>query len=157
MTLAIHEAHAGAELQLARGLILEYAASLDIDLGFQQFEDEVASLPGDYVPPRGALLLATWDGAPAGCVALRPLEPGVCEMKRLYVGPAFRRRAIGRALAERVIAVGCGLGYERMRLDTLSTMTAALALYRALGFVHVPPYRHNPIPGALFLERRLAG
>jgi ribosomal protein S18 acetylase RimI-like enzyme len=143
------------DLPEVRALFREYADSLGVDLSFQDFDRELASLPGDYVPPRGALLLAERDGAVAGCVALRPLEAGVCEMKRLFVRPAFRGARLGRTLAEGILAEGQRLGYARMRLDTLPSMAEAIAMYERLGFVDIPPYRHNPIPGTRFLERAL--
>lgn len=131
-----------------RELFLEYARSLPYDLGFQDFDREVATLPGDYDP----ILIAHWDGDPAGCVALHAMEPPVCEMKRLFVRPRFRGHRIGRALAERIIAEARHRGYARMRLDTLPTMLEAIPLYRSLGFVEIPSYRYNPVAGSKFME-----
>lgn len=141
---------------VAASLFCEYADSLGIDLGFQGLDEELRALPGAYAPPRGRLLLAV-DGAgvAAGCVALRPLGTDVSEMKRLYVRPAFRGHGVGRLLCEGVLDAARRIGYGAMRLDTLPTMGGAIALYRRLGFVPVAPYRENPVPGALFLERRL--
>jgi len=144
------------ELPTIRDLFREYVDSLGVDLGFQDFERELADLPGKYAPPSGCLLLATVDGRPAGCAALRPLADGVCEMKRLYVRPPCRGGGLGRALAERVVQEARVLGYDRIRLDTIAPlMGAAVAMYRSLGFEPIPPYCDNPLPGALFLELRL--
>jgi ribosomal protein S18 acetylase RimI-like enzyme len=115
------------------------------------------TLPGKYARPDGRLLLAFWDEALAGCVALRPLESGTCELKRLYVRPAFRARKIGRALAERVLREAREAGYRKMRLDTLPSMTPAITLYRRLGFHSIESYRENPVAGAVFLELQLHG
>ena len=150
--LSIMDASSGDELLQVRTLFEEYAASLGIDLCFQDFAQELATLPGSYAPPRGRLLLGCWNREPAGCVALRPLQNGRCEMKRLYVRPTHRGHGVGRALAERVIREAGSAGYSRMRLDSLPSMESALHLYRQLGFRNVPPYRENPVPGAVFLE-----
>ena len=132
-------------------LFREYADSLGVDLSFQGFEEELAALPGGY----DALLVAAVDGEPGGCVGIRPFEDGICEMKRLYLRPAARGTGTGRALAEAAIARARELGYGRMRLDTLPSMTAARELYRSLGFVEIEPYRHNPVSGTAFLELQL--
>jgi ribosomal protein S18 acetylase RimI-like enzyme len=134
-----------------RALIEELVRWIAINLDFQNIEEELATLPGKYDP----IILARFDGELAGCVALRPLEPGVCEMKRMWVRPQFRGRGIARALAERIIDEARQRGFERMRLDTLPTMQSAIVLYESLGFVDIPPYRFNPVEGTRFLELTL--
>jgi len=149
--------HAASEEQLgsARALIEEYAHSLGVDLEFQSFEREMAEFPGEYQPPSGCVLVAEADDRIVGCVCLRQFEPGICEMKRLYVIPAYHGQGLGRALAQAVIIQARTMGYDRMRLDTLAGMHAARALYRSLGFQECSPYRLNPLPGASFMELAL--
>jgi putative acetyltransferase len=155
--LTIVKAETPAQVSTARQMIEEYAAWLELKLCFQGYEEEIQSLPGKYAPPSGRLLLALWDGRPAGVIALRPLEePGVCEMKRLYVRPEFRGHQIGRILAERVIAEAAEIGYSRIRLDTiLGKMDSAIAMYRTLGFAEIDPYYKTPVGETLFMELAL--
>lgn len=141
------------QVELARELFLEYADSLDFNLSFQRFDEELKNLPGAYAPPNGRLLLAYHQGQAAGCVALRPLDHKICEMKRLYVRPAYRGKGVGWILVDRIIGEARTIGYERMRLDTIeASMQDAIALYRRRGFREIAPYRSNPIAGALYLE-----
>jgi len=154
--LRIIRVQSGRNLEVIRGLIRQYADSLDFDLCFQDFEEELATLPGEYAAPEGCLLLAKYGGQAAGCVALRKLSDGVCEMKRLYVKPEFRGMKVGKALAEAVIKQAGKIGYAHMRLDTVPSMERARKLYVALGFSQISPYRHNPIEGAVFMELTLA-
>lgn len=148
-----------ADLDALREIFREYAASLQIDLGFQNFEQELTTLPGEYAAPRGALLLAQVNGEVAGCCALRPLDtvdfPNACEMKRLYVRPAFRGLGLGRQLAEAIMELARVNAYDHVLLDTLDDMEAARTLYADLGFVEIPPYYHNPIAGAHYLKASL--
>jgi putative acetyltransferase len=147
------------ELQALREIFREYADGLGVDLCFQQFDEELAGRPGEYAAPRGALLLATVDGAVAGCCALRPLDstdyPNAAEMKRLYVRKAFRGFGLGRQLAEAILDAARQSGYACVLLDTLDDMEAARALYDELGFEDIPPYYHNPIAGAHYLKADL--
>ena len=153
--VTIREAHYQPYLDEVRMLFEQYEAELDFDLCSQHFQEELDGLPGAYAPPEGCLLLAEQEGRAAGCVALRKLEEGVCEMKRLYVWPAFRGRTIGRLLTEAVIGQARGLGYDALRLDTVPPMERARALYARLGFREIAPYCLNPIGGAIYMERDL--
>jgi len=143
------------EMPLVRKLFEEYAASLDIDLCFQDFERELETLPGGYAAPEGAIIIAFSGGEPAGCVALRRLEGKVCEMKRLHVKPEHRGKGIGRSLAEAVIERAREIGYASIKLDTLQSMTEANALYVSLGFTECAPYRHNPCQSPVYMELSL--
>jgi len=142
-------------LLAVRGLFAEYAENLGVDLCFQGFQQELDGLPGDYAPPDGRLLLATDGDRAVGCVAIRKLEDGICEMKRLYVQPGHRGQGLGRRLAEAVITEARAIGYGKMRLDSLTSLTEAAGLYRSLGFVEISPYRYNPLPDAVFMELSL--
>jgi putative acetyltransferase len=154
--LQIGQATSLAQIAQARELFLEYAQSLGFSLCFQNFDKELAELPGDYAPPSGRLLLAEFEGQLAGCVALHSLGPCICEMKRLYLRPQFRGKGLGRALAERIIAEARWAEYTSMRLDTVGpVMKDAVAMYRKLGFKEIAPYRPNPNPGTLYLELTL--
>ena len=150
------QAQSAEEIDRARELFEEYAAGLGIDLCFQSFEKELAELPGKYVPPGGRLLIAIDEHQAAGCVALRKIADGVCEMKRLYVRPGFRGTGLGHTLAEAIILSAREIGYQRMRLDTLpGKMDRAIAMYRSLGFKEIGPYYDNPVESALFMELEL--
>jgi GNAT superfamily N-acetyltransferase len=144
------------EIAAATALFREYFDWLGIDLSFQDFEAELAGLPGKYAPPAGELMLAySLEGDALGCVAVRPLAGAVCEMKRLYVRPAARGIGIGRALVAAIIESAQALGYAEMKLDTLPLMPEALALYERFGFVRIAAYYHNPVPGTVYLGRTL--
>jgi ribosomal protein S18 acetylase RimI-like enzyme len=154
--MEIIQASSSEHIEQARQLFREYEAWLNLDLCFQNFEKELAGLPGAYAPPSGRLLLAFDDEELAGCVALRKLSDNVCEMKRLFLRPQFHGRGLGRELAQRIIEEARASGYQRMRLDTLSEqMGSAIRLYRALGFKEIASYYENPVPGALFMELTL--
>ena len=139
----------------ARRLVQAYAASLDIDLGFQDFAHELATLSDHYGPPAGCFVLASWSGRLVACGGVRPFKDSACEMKRLYVTPDHRGKGIGQAIATALIDRARELGYKEILLDTLSSMQDALRLYARLGFAAAAPYRHNPLPGATFLVLRL--
>lgn len=150
--LKIINAETKEEISLIRELFLEYAKSLHFDLCFQSFDEELANLPGAYAPPSGVLFIAYWNNEAAGCIALRKLENKICEMKRLYVKKNFRGKNIGKVLTDELIAKAVQLGYEKMRLDTVPSMQTAQKLYRELGFYEIPPYRENPVEGAICME-----
>ena len=156
---AIHELSRSAspslDLARVRELFVEYVDWLKVDLCFQGFDEELAGLPGAYAPPDGRLLLAMHDGQAAGCIALRRFDAQTGEVKRLWVRPAFRGTGLGRLLAERLLTEARECGYERLVLDTLSSMHSAIALYRSLGFREIAAYYHNPIPGAVYMELRI--
>jgi ribosomal protein S18 acetylase RimI-like enzyme len=143
------------EMPLVRELFLEYAHSLGFSLCFQGFDEELASLPGKYAPPEGLLLLAFVHDDPAGVVGLRPLEPGICEMKRLYVKDAFHGLKLGHQLADRLVDASRQLGYQKMRLDTLPNMEAARRLYHRMGFSVIPAYYDNTPCGSICMELQL--
>jgi len=157
MPFVVLPADGQADLADAADLFRAYAAALPVDLGYQGFEAELAGLPGKYAPPSGALLLArTPSGEAIGCVALRPIEAGrVCEMKRLYVTPAARGLGLGRALIRAIVDQARTAGYGEMRLDTLPTMHAALAMYARAGFTQIGAYYPTPVEGTSFLAMRL--
>jgi putative acetyltransferase len=150
------EARSAIQIAQARELFLEYAQSLGFSLCFQNFDKELAELPGDYEPPDGRLQLAEYEGQLAGCIALHKLEDSICEMKRLYLRPPFRGKGLGRALAAHIISEARQIGYKRIRLDTVEpVMKDAVAMYRRIGFREIAPYCANPMPGAIYMELSL--
>ena len=150
--IRIIRAQSPDEIDEVRRLFREYEQFLGVDLCFQSFEEELAGLPGKYGPPDGVLLMATDGRQSAGCVALRKVENGICEMKRLYLRPQYRARGVGRLLAERILSEATALGYSVMRLDTLDKLKAAMGLYEAMGFRRREPYYGNPLPGVVYWE-----
>lgn len=155
--MVIREATSPGDLDAVRQLFREYADWLGVDLSFQDFEGELAGLPGKYAPPDGGVWLAVAGEAAAGCLALRPLNAAQAELKRLYVRPAFRGSGLGRALVEHSLRAASAAGYREVCLDTLPTLRSAIALYRSLGFEEIDPYYHNPTPGVVYLGKTLAG
>ena len=151
------QAQSESDIQAARKLFEEYAAWLGLNLCFQNFEKELAELPGDYAPPDGRLFLAVENDQIAGCIAVRKIGEGICEMKRLFVRPEFRGTGLGHQLTETVIKTARQMGYSRMRLDTLpGKMDRAIAMYRGWGFKDIDPYYNNPVEGAAFMELDLS-
>ena len=153
--IKIVEANTNEFIEKTKELIREYAQSLEFDLGFQDFDKEMENFPGQYALPGGCLYVALDENQPIGCVALRDLGHGICEMKRLYVKPFFRGQKVGKLLAEVVIKAARDMGYDFMRLDTIPSMKHANMLYNALGFEQIAPYRFNPLDGATFFELNL--
>ncbi|MGF1641329.1 MAG: GNAT family N-acetyltransferase [Rhodospirillales bacterium] len=154
--VSIEGATTAADLEAVRALFVEYQRWLGVDLCFQGFAEELRSFPGRYAPPGGRLLLARGrDGAVAGVVGMWPLDADVCEMKRLFVRASWRGRGLGRRLAEAIVAAAVDVGYARMRLDTLQSMTEAVTLYRSMGFREIAPYYANPLADVVYLEREL--
>jgi ribosomal protein S18 acetylase RimI-like enzyme len=153
---SIHQAESPAQIAQARELFLEYAESLGFSLCFQNFDQELETLPGNYAPPYGRLLLAEYEGDLAGCVALRKIDPEIAEMKRLYLRPKFRGKGLGRILAEKIIHEARAIGYRRMRLDTVEpVMRTAVSMYREFGFCEIESYTKNPMEGTLYMELKL--
>ncbi|MGE0734835.1 MAG: GNAT family N-acetyltransferase [Alphaproteobacteria bacterium] len=152
--LVVRAVRSAADLEALRNLFTEYAQSLNFSLCFQGFDEELATLPGKYAPPAGNAWLAEVDGRLAGCVAVRPLERDICEMKRLFIRGGYRGLKLGRALAETTLEFARRAGYRAMRLDTVETMLAAMSVYRTLGFVEIPAYYDNPLPGVHYFEKR---
>jgi len=148
----IRRAESPDDLDTIRSLFTEYEEWLNIDLCFQDFQNEINSLPGKYAPPQGSLLLARIDGLAIGCVAMKPLDAGICEMKRLFVRPAWRGKGYGQALVHAILDEGRRAGYSKMWLDTLQRLREAIRLYREFGFYEIPAYYHNPLGGVIYME-----
>ncbi len=151
----IIQAKTPKQMQMAKELFLEYRDFLEVDLCFQDFDNELASLPGDYAPPSGALLLAMDGEKPAGCVALRKSGGNGCEMKRLFVRSEYRGKGLGRKLVGKIIAEAAYRGYNEMQLDTLQKLQSAMRLYESMGFIHTKPYYNNPLPGVTYWTKKL--
>src|SRR3954469_22819548 len=154
--MIVKDANVPGDIPTVRALFREYQEAIGVSLCFQDFEAELAGLPGAYSSPAGCLLLAWKGGTPIGCVAVRPIEPGICELKRLYIRPGYRGRGLGRELAVAAIERSTAAGHRKMRLDTLSAMVEAQGLYRSLGFTEIAPYNHHPLAGTLFMELGLS-
>jgi len=155
MKIRIYEDYSDEGIAFARGLFTEYAESLGFPLDFQDFDNELENLPGEYAPTDGCILLCEINNKPVGCIALRKLENGVCELKRMYVKPEFREQGIGKSLAQEIIKKARKIGYKRMRLDTLESMKIATHLYKSIGFKEIEAYRYNPLDNAVYMELEL--
>ncbi len=153
--LVIVEPGDDTRIEAARGIFAEYQRELGVDLCFQSFEEELATLPGKYSPPEGVLMLLYDEGCPVACGALRPLEDGICELKRIYVRPEARRKGIARAISQVLINMAQQLGYQSVRLDTLRRLPGAVDLYTSLGFSEIEPYNFNPEPDIVYMERHI--
>ncbi len=154
--MEIRQARTKTEIEEVRRLFREYESFLDVDLCFQSFEEELAGLPGKYTPPDGGLLIAVDGERTVGCVAVRRLIPEICEMKRLYVKPEARGTGLGRTLARQIVETAKGIGYSKMRLDTLDKLRTARRIYTFMGFKETIPYYENPIPGVVYMELALS-
>jgi len=155
MSVDIIKARSKRDINIIKELFQEYADSLGFSLDFQNFDKELKGLPGDYAPPEGCLLLAYAGNQAVGCVGLRKISKGICEMKRMYVRKKYRGKGIGKKLANKIIKEARRIGYERMRLDTISTMVEAINLYKSMGFKEIEPYYYNPIEGTKYMELKL--